>query len=998
MEFGVLGPIAAWIDGRAIQVGGPRQRCVLGALLVHLGREVTVEQIIAYLWNDDPPRTARSVVQVQVSHLRRALPGCISTTSGGYVLEAASNSVDLHRFRGLKAAAERSEPAVAVGLLESALDCWRGTPFSGVGSDYLEYSVVNPLLEERWSVIMKWAAYGLELGRYGDVISRLTPLVSEGLFRERAHYLLIHALWLDNERARALTLYEEFRARLAEELGVDPGPELVELHSRMLREDPPRGPDLEGPHDSENETTNLYLIRNDLPRDLPDFTGRQESLRQLEEVALSDEERAKVCVITGAGGEGKTTTAVRFGHGAAKRYPDGQLFIDLYGYTSNKEPLDSSAALGVLLRAVGTDPSAIPESIEERSALWRATLMGRKVLLVLDNAESFSQVSPLLLSSPGSITLITTRNELSGLSGAKFLSLGMFDRKSSLELLGRILGDERVSREPEQAREITRICSGLPLALRVVAGRMLSRPKWTFAHVARRLGEQDRKFHELRVEGQSVETAIDLSYQSLNNNQRRSFLLLGLMIGNTIDLAGASALMSMELEDADDILQELVGMCLLEEPQGDVYRLHDLIRAFSQKHAVKELGQEVSSQARTGLAEYYFSTAQHAADLLGPRVHGDDHGDLRTRYRRDLSGREEAEKWFSLHQENLSDAIEYFASHDNGEYAWRMADAVWRFYALHGQMGLLVSSHERALHISDKQGNHRGRAVMLIGLGVAHYISGRFGEALNLLVEARGVLAEIGDSNGMIRALANLGMVYERVGRFADSADAIKRVLEYASELGYSNVEARQWSNLAVLYQTLGKYDEALCCGEMAIHKSPGEESGEDRARVKRVTGEARVGLGNLPLAFQDLREALELSISLRLVGNQIYVHNSLGLAYRSAGCWDEAVESHNEALVLAENSGDRSGDSEILTDLGMTYTAASRYGEAAGVLKRAREIASERGEAYMLARASLALGRLPEPVVEGVYSRELLTEALRTFEELGLPEAGQAREALAAI
>ncbi|QUX31527.1 tetratricopeptide repeat protein [Nocardiopsis akebiae] len=982
--------MTVWSDGRPVQVGGPRQRCVLGALLVHLGREVTVDQLIGYLWSDDPPRTARSVIQVQISHLRRAFPDSISTTSGGYVLDVDPDSVDLHRFRSLRDRAASAEPKAAVEMLEQALECWRGLPFSGVGSEYLDHSVVAPLREERWSCVVAWATCALELGRYSDVVSRLTPLVSEEPFRERPHHLLITALWRDNERARALSVYEEFRARLADELGVDPGPELTALHTRILQED-----FHEAAQDpAAGEPGTRFVVRNDLPRDLPDFTGRRDSLRQLDEVARTGEARAQVCVITGSGGEGKTTTAVRFGYEAAKRYPDGQLFIDLYGYTTDREPLDVASALGALLRAVGIDPEAVPESLDERSALWRATLMGRRVLVILDNALSYAQVSPLLSSSPGSMTLITTRNELSGLSGARFLSLGVFDEQSSLELLGRVLGEERVRREPDQAREIIRICGGLPLALRVVAGRMLSRPRWSFAHVARRLGEQNRKFRELQVEGQSVEAAIDLSFQSLNRDQSRTFLLLGLMIGSTIDLGGAAALLDMTVEDADDILQELVGVCLLEEPQGDVYRLHDLIGAFSRDRAAMLLSAEEIDAARLRLAEQYMATAQHAADLLGPRAH-DDTVEVNQGYRTELSGREDAGNWFTLHQENLADTIEYFASHDNGEYAWRMADAVWRFYALHGQMGLLISSHQRALQISDKQGNRRGRAVTLIGLGIAHCLSGRFDESLDLLTEARDLLTAIGDSRGIIRALSNLGMVYERVGRLADAAEAIQGVLDHAIELKDVQVEALQWGNLAVLKQTLGAYGEALHCAGRSLEKSVGEDRDETRAYAKRVMGEARTGLGELDAAFDDLNEALELSYELRLVGNQVYVHNSLGLAHRAAEQWDRAIESHATALDLAEQHGRRSGDAEIRVDLGMTYAAAGRHGEALHELERAHAIAVERSERYMVARAALALGRLPAPVMAADRARGFLNEAEEIFTGLGLSEAEQARKAL---
>ncbi len=992
MEFGVLGPITVWADGRPVQVGGPRQLCVLGALLVHLGREVTIEQLIGYLWSDDPPRTARSVIQVQISHLRRAFPDSISTTSGGYVLDVEPDAVDLHRFRKLRDRASAAEPKAAVELLEQALECWRGTPFSGVGSEYLDYTVVAPLREERWSCVIAWATCALELGRYSEVVSRLTSLISEEPFRERLHHLLITALWRDNERARALSVYEELRGRLAEELGVDPGPELVALHTRILQEDFSEEGPQGGP--SGGKPGERFVVRNDLPRDLPDFTGRHDSLRRLDEAARAGEDRAQVCVITGSGGEGKTTTAVRFGYEATKRYPDGQLFIDLYGYTTDREPLDAASALGALLRAVGIDPEAVPESLDERSALWRATLMGRRVLVILDNALSYAQVSPLLSSSPGSMTLITTRNELSGLSGARFLSLGVFDEQSSLELLGRVLGDQRVQREPDQAREIIRICGGLPLALRVVAGRMLSRPRWSFAHVARRLGEQNRKFRELQVEGQSVEAAIDLSFQSLNRDQNRTFLLLGLMIGSTIDLGGAAALLDMTVEDADDILQELVGVCLLEEPQGDVYRLHDLIGAFSRDRAATVLPVEEIDAARLRLAEQYMATAQHAADLMGPRGHNDEI-EMSPGYRTELSGREDAESWFTLQQENLAETIEYFASHGNGEYAWRMADAVWRFYALHGQMSLLISSHQRALQISDKQGNLRGRAVTLIGLGIAHCLSGRFDESLDLLTEARDLLASIDDDRGLVRVLANLGMVYERVGRLADAAEAIQGVLDYAVRLGDIRLEALQWGNLAIMKHTLGQYDEALRCAQRSVARAVDEDMDEAKAQAKRVMGEARVGLGELEPAFQDLNEALELSLRLRLLGNQVYVLNALGVAYRAAGAWEEAREAHAEALALAEKSGHRSGDAEIRVDLGMTHAAAGGHDEALSELERAHAIAVERSERYMVARAALALGRLPEPAMAADRARGFLREAEEIFAELGLAEAEQAREAL---
>nr|WP_301184344.1 BTAD domain-containing putative transcriptional regulator [Nocardiopsis exhalans] len=989
----MLGPIAAWSEGRPLPVGGPRQRCVLGVLLVHAGREVTFDQLIGYLWSDDPPRTARSVIQVQISHLRRAFPGMISTTSGGYLADVTPERVDLHRFRRLREEADPKDPEIAFSRLSEALECWRGVPFSGVGSEHLYYSVVSPLLEERWSAVAEWAACALSLGRAAEVVSYLTPIAREEPLRERLHHLFITALWHVGERAAALSAYEEIRSRLAEELGVDPDPDLTALHTQILRADtseltPPKGINAPFP-----DRKDVFVVRNDLPRDIPDFAGRRETLEHLVGVGTSKDERAKVCVISGSGGSGKTTLAVRAGHELVSHFPDGQLFIDLYGYTAEKKPLDEGAALGALLRAVGVSSDNLPDSVDERSALWRATLRGKRLLVVLDNAVSYAQVNPILPSAEGTLTLITTRNDLAGLSGTDYISLSMLAEESALELLAKVLGEERVVRERERALRVVRICGGLPLALRVVAGRMLSRPKWSFGHVERRLSEQSRRFRELQVDGQNVEAAIDLSYQSLNQDQRRAFLLLGDMIGNTVDLHGASALLDVEPEEADDLLQGLVGVCLLEEPEGDVYRLHDLIGDFSRYRGWKDLEPGESDKARWRLANQYMVVAQRAADLLGPRAHGNPDQISGSRYTTELLDRSEAESWFDIHQDNVADVIDFFSAGESEEEVWRMADAVWRFYAQSGNMGLLLTSQEKALRASEKQGSQRGRAVTLIGMGIAQCLSGRFDSALALLVEAKDLLADLGDESGMIRALANLGIVYERMGRFRECVECIEGVLDYAVSQGDKQLEAMQRGNLSALYLTQGKSREALEMSERLLAMGSDERLETSRIQAMRVSGEARTALGDFEGAYKALHKAVEMAEGKSM--KEIYAQNSLGVAYRAGGRFSEAITEHQTALDLAGKSGNRSGDAEILTDLGITYSAASRHEEALETLEKALVTATEREERYMVARASLALGKLPEPIVTADRARDLLTDALLIFEELGLPEADQAREAL---
>ena len=999
MEFGVLGPIVAWSDGRPVPVGGPRQSCVLGVLLVHVGQEVTVDQLISYLWSDDPPRTARSVIQVQVSHLRRAFPDLILTTPGGYRAEADPSAVDLHRFRALCEAAAALSGDKSLDLWEQALECWRGNPFSGVGSDDLQYTIVQPLREERWAAVTSWATCALDLGRTAEVVARLTPMSRAEPLREGLHHLLIAALWRAGERATALTAYEALRIRLADELGVSPSRELRELHERILRSD-----QFESDEASADVTTGMsevgsrgwgFVIRNDLPRDIPDFAGRRASLEHLMKLGTSEQEGPGVCVITGSGGTGKTTLAVRVGHMLAPHYPDGQLFIDLHGYTTDAEPLDAVTALGVLLRAVGVPPDTVPDGLDERSALWRATLRERRLLAVFDNALSSARVSPLLPSSPESMVLITSRNDLAGLGGVRYLPLSMFSEDSAIDFFSLVLGEKRLEGELSDALEVVRICGGMPLALRVVAGRMLSRPRWTFAHVVRRLSEDRRRLHELRVDGHSVEAVIDLSYETLTSEQRRVFLLLGSAVGTTVDLRGASALLNVSLEDADDYLQELVSVCLIEEPRGDVYRFHDLVREFALDRGRSDIDDQVVADARLRQAEYYMVTAQRAADLLGPRAHDESVPAAHSRYRQELTSRADAENWFDIHQDNIADVIDFYAAQGNGEEAWRMADAVWRFYALRGKMGLLLSSHEKALTISRNQGNDRGSAVTLIGMGIAHHMTARFDAALELLTEAHTLLSRIGDRRGMIRVLANQGMVYERLGRFADSAVCIEGVLEQAVALGDRRLEILQRGNLAVLNTTLGRHEEALQQGEQVVAQAVTEGLEGVRAQAMRVVGEARTAIGDLEGAYRSFEQALRFSRNQQLRSKEIYALNSFGAAQREAGRFDEAVDSHTAALALAEESGDHSGDSEIITDLGLTYAVAGRFDEAVSVLEKAHAIAVERNERYIAARAALALGRIPAPAVPPDRARELLTDAEATFTELELPEAEAARTAL---
>ncbi|TDQ55433.1 AfsR/SARP family transcriptional regulator [Actinorugispora endophytica] len=998
MEFGVLGPVAAWRDGEPVSVGGPRQRCVLGALLADLGREVPFDRLVEFLWDDRPPRTAKSVIHVQISHLRRAFPELIRTTAGGYLAQTDPDRVDLHRFRALAGRARESGDAEeAVRLWEEALACWRGRPFSGTGSDRLWYAVGGPLLEERWAAVTAWAEAGFALGRYAELATRLAPLVREDLSRERLHYLLVASMHRSGERAGALAAYHELRGYLAEELGIDPGQEVRDLYQRIVTDTEERAPapveHAEAPPDPDppDEEPPPFASRNDLPRDIPDFTGREHDLGRVLEAGGAG--GAEACVITGPGGAGKTTLAIHAAHRLTERYPDGQFFIDLYGHTVDQEPVTADTALGSLLRAVGLEADAVPDSLEERAALWRSILVDRRVLVVLDNAVNYAQVGPLLPASAGSLTLITSRNDLAGLSGARYVSLGMLRTGEAEALLSAVLGPERTSAEPVPMRRVVKLCGGLPLALRIVAGRMATRPKWTFAHVEQRLSGQHRRFRELRTESHSVEAVFELSYQSLNDAQKDAFLRLGLMIGSSIDVHGAAELVGRELPDTDDLLQELVSVCLLEEQNVDLYRFHDLIGEYARHKAVTRLADGVVEESRLRLSDYYLRTADRAAGMLGPRGH-DYELDVSdgSRYRTSWSGWAEAAQWFDWHRENLAAVVGYFAEHKRGTQAWQLANSLWRFYAGHGQTELWLTTHEQALEASRADSDDMGTAVTLVGLGIAHCLSGRFDLALSLLVEARDLFTRLGDRGGEARATANMAMVYERMGRYTESLDALREVLDHAVEAGDTEQEIRQRTNMAVIHQSLGEFDQAVEHCDRVLAAGSNGQPDDCRAAALRVLGEINIRLGRNELAHAQLQEALELFLALEDSAGEIYTRDYIGVVLRETGRLDEAVAAHLLALELGERSAQRSAEAEILNDLGTTYARGKRYEEARLAHERALRLAGERHELFAEARALHGLAGLPSDVIGADTAEAMLERAVEVFAGLGVPEAETAR------
>lgn len=594
MHFGLLGSVEAIDDqGLEYQVSAAKQRVILAVLLLAGGTAVSGERLIDDLWPDGPPRNAEAAVRLYVARLRRALgPGGSRITGGrpGYRLTLQENDrFDVAQAETMFAQAAREardeRPESAADLLGRALALWRGPALADVPSPSVRNREL-PRLAELETAIAEARCEALLDGRHAahpsEAISELQALITRNPLREHLHGLLMLALHRAGRTAEALDRFGDLRKVLAEELGIDPSQEIQELHRAILAKDPALAPPSHrpGPLDVGH---GVMTGRNDLPADIADFRGRQEEIRILKSVVGRSRTALPICAIDGMGGVGKTTLALHAAHALADRHPDACLFLDLHGHSPDRRPLTSAEALGHLLSAVGCAARDIPADQDERAATWRAALAERRVLLVLDDAVGPQQIRPLLPGAPSCCVIVTSRRRLIGLPATRVISLGTLPPAESVELLASIAGLERVAAEPDAAADTARLCGHLPLALRIAASRLRSRPAWTVAHLARRLADERERIEELNRDVSGVAATFTTSFEELPEPARKTLVksgLLPLLPGRTFDVQLAAAAAGQDVAATEEALEYLVDMHLVEPDTPGRYRLHELVRAL----------------------------------------------------------------------------------------------------------------------------------------------------------------------------------------------------------------------------------------------------------------------------------------------------------------------------------------------------------------------------------------------------------------------------------
>ncbi|WP_020667214.1 AfsR/SARP family transcriptional regulator [Amycolatopsis nigrescens] len=895
VEFRVLGDIEARVGDRPMDLGHARQRCVLVSLLIEANKPVSADQLLERIWGDRLPHRARGTLYSYLSRLRQVLESAegvgIIRRSGGYVLVIEPEAVDLHRFHRLVAQArDGGDEHRALDLFGQALRLWRGEAFAGLDSPWLS-GVRGTLERERLAAELDRNDLELKFGRHTDLLSGLSASAEAHPLDERLAGQLMLALYRCGRQADALEVFRSTRRRLAGELGIDPGPELTGLHQRILR----------GDEDLATPATRGPTGRNDLPGDIGDFTGRGAEVdRLLAAVAAGTGGSAMTVSIDGMAGVGKTTLAVHAARLLAGRYPDAQLFITLHGQADEQRPTDPLAALGTLLDAIGVPDSQIPDELEARSALWRAKLADRAALVVLDNVADAAQVRALLPGTANCLTLITSRRRLVDLEASCVVSLDVLSSVDAVALFTGIVGAERADAEPGVVAEAVELCGRLPLAIRIAASRLRTRPSWTVRRLADRLRKGQRRLAELAAGDRSVAAAFTLSYKHLSAGQQRLFRLLGLHRGPDIDPCAAAALADVDVYVAEDLLQDLVDVHLLQEPVSGRYQFHDLLR----EHA-KNIGREIESEAEQEAAlarvvDYYLHTAYAGERLMNPHAQPIELARPAPGCAPfPLTERAAARVWFDTEHGCLLAQQQLAAEHGWHAKVWQLAWVMSTFHLWRGHRLDDLTMWQAGLEAAERIGDPVVCALAHRYLGSACQRAGRPVEALEHLRRSLALAEQIGNVRAQATAHRYLAVAWAHQGDEELRARHINRALRLFQDLGDPSAEADLLNAMGWHDAQLGNYQSARRYCERALELNREHPNGQAEAATLDSLGHIAHHTGEHAEALGYLGDALVLFREAGNIVGQAIVLTHLGETQVALGHVEQARQAWGQALDL---------------------------------------------------------------------------------------------------
>ncbi len=959
LRYEILGPLrVAQLSSQQLRASKPRQ--LLATLLLHPNRFVSTDLIADALWETSPPRSATANIRTYVRALRGALqdaglPAPIDTSAAGYSIEVGVDELDSSMFESLLAEGghlrDAGDTRQAMQVLSRAYDLWRGHPLADLGISSAWEGSIARLEAQHRGLVDSLLDLRLQYGDPAGAAVLLSGRLTEDPYDEQLWRRLVDTLVAAGRTSEARAAYSKAVRTLADELGVEPGPELEAAGARAqnghtanwpdpgipaVRTPKPEAAEPPGPM-SALALTEPQRPPSQLPLDLADFSGRAEYLDQLRDLVCGrDPVRPPIAVISGAPGTGKSSLAVRLGHLVRESFPDGQIYLDMRGAT---DPRDPAGALTDLLLSLNMPDFAVPADPDRRSAMLRSELASRRVLIILDDVASASQVAPLMPGTGASAVVVTSRNRLMDLAGADPMPLDTFDDGEATELLLRVAGAGRIDRGSPAAEEILLACGNLPLAIRIVASRLAQRPDLSPSELARRLRDETHRLDELTIGELAVRTSADLSYDSLSPEEARLYRLIGhFAVGEfsarVLEPVASPAVVRRSLDRLIEV--NLVQISSIDPTGKARYRVHDLLRLHAigvgdenqKADALKDLATLLDAllakvrRAAAALPFGYFGNLDYEGPLLSPDPQPFTDTD--------------AIAWFDSERSSFVPAIRAAAQNGLHEHAWRLAAAWGPYLDMRAGFDDWNESHQPGLLSAVTCGDRRGAAILHRNLGQLALYQDDWDAAWLHLSTSAELFAEVGDRFGEGIAAVGVGTWLRERGRPDDALTHYENAVRAFVEVGDANGEAVARSAVASIW--LARDDTVIAGRYLAEAFLLGVRRGDRHreAKVRRRIATLRSHQGRPEQAVRQLQASLAIFTKIGDDHCAAYARADLGRALVAVGEDAAARKMLLDAIEIGHRLGDRSVEGEAAYHLGRLHATTGNSDFARRYLSRA--------------------------------------------------------------